>query len=321
MSRRDPTETQLDRLAELRASPPPRAELVVELRRLLAARSAHVVAKAARLAGEQQLAELLPELRSAFDQRMVDPVKRDPQCAAKSAIVNALLALEEVEPSVFLRGIRHVQREPVWGGTVDTAAELRGLCALGLAAAGHPGAALELARLLVDPETQARVLAARALTASGFVGTEELLRLKVHTGDEEREVLVEAMAGLLRVAPERSLAFAKELLAGDDASRAEAAALALGEARPEGAYEVLASALEAGQPEPSTTLLALATLRSQPAIELLLSVVVEGPGHLAREAMRALAAYREDEGLVERVREATERGSPEVAKAFRQHFG
>jgi hypothetical protein len=312
--RRESTEVQLDRLADLRGSPSPRAELVEELRRLLRARSAHVAAKTAQLAAELELEELIPDLREAFESRMVDSVRRDPQCAAKTAIASALVTLdasalvtlEETNETVFLRGIRHVQREPVWGGTVDTAAELRGLCALGLAAAGHPGSSLELVRLLVDPETQARVLGTRAVAGSGFLGAEELLRLKVHSGDSEQEVLVEALAGLMHIAPERSVELARELLAGDDSPRAAAAALALGEARPRGAFELLATALEAGHPETAITLLALATLRSEPALELLLKIVAEAPGHLAREALRALAVYRDDEALADRVRAATE---------------
>jgi hypothetical protein len=320
VARRDPTEAQLDRLAALRAAPLPRPELLDELRGMLRAKSGHVAAKAARLAGELQLAELQAHLRAAFEERLVNPLRRDPQCAAKTAIAQALLDLEATDDAVFRRGIRHVQREPVWGGTVDTAAELRGLCALGLAALGGPGSSLELVRLLVDPETQTRVLAARAIAAAGFVGAEEVLRLKVLTGDAEQEVLVEALAALLRIAPERSLLFARELLDGDDASRAAGAALALGEVRVEGGFELLAAALETGRPEPSTTLLALATLRTEPAIELLLATVAEGPGHLARKALRALAVYREDEALVERAREAATDGA-ETARAFRQYFG
>jgi hypothetical protein len=317
--RRDPTEAQIDRLAELRSSPPPRAELLAEVRRFLAAKSAHVAARAARLAGERELTELLPELRAAFEERLVHPVRGDPQCVAKTAVVHALLALEETEDDVYRCGIRHVQREPVWGGTVDTAAELRGLCALGLAAAGAPGSSLELVRLLVDPETPARVLAARAVAAAGFVGAEEVLRLSVHYGDPEQEVLVEAMVGLLRLAPERSLAFAGELLAGDDDARAAAAALALGEARTDGGFELLRAALEAGRREPSTVLLALATLRSEPALSLLVDTVAGPSLGLARAAVRALAVHRADDALRERVREAASR-APQLELAFREHF-
>ena len=47
---------------------------------------------------------------------MTDPVKTDPQCWAKNAIVKALKDLNHDDPAVFLRGIEHVQMEPVWGG-------------------------------------------------------------------------------------------------------------------------------------------------------------------------------------------------------------
>ena len=148
------------------------------------------------------------------------------------------------------------------------------------------------------------MLGTRAVASSGTAGAEEALRLQVLIGDAEREVLVEALAALLRIAPERSLAFARELLEAEDAPRAEAAALALGESRPDGADELLAAALERGRPDPAIVLLALATLRSDAALQLLLSVVASGPGHQAREAMRALGVYRDDEELADRVRSA-----------------
>ena len=79
-----------------------------------------------------RLEELAPDLLRAFDRLMEKPVERDPQCWGKNAIVQALVALEHREAAPFVRGIRHIQIEPVWGGQEDTAPTLRGTCALAL---------------------------------------------------------------------------------------------------------------------------------------------------------------------------------------------
>ena len=47
-----------------------------------------------------------------------------------SSVVSALHFHDE--SAAFLRGLRHVQMEAVWGSTVDTAATLRSTCALAL---------------------------------------------------------------------------------------------------------------------------------------------------------------------------------------------
>ena len=68
----------------------------------------------------------------AFDRFFDNPVKTDPQCWAKNALSRTLFALEYQEAEVFLRGMRHIQMEPVWGGQSDTAGTLRSTCALAL---------------------------------------------------------------------------------------------------------------------------------------------------------------------------------------------
>ena len=51
-------------------------------------------------------------------------------------------------------------------------------------------------------------------------------------------------------------------------------------------------------------LLAIAMVRNEDAIEMLLGWVREEPGPTARDAIRAFEIYRNDERVVERVREA-----------------
>src|SRR5438105_5117424 len=107
-------------------------ESVRELRAALADKSNLVVAEAAEIIGAGRVAELAPELVSAFDYFLVKPLQRDKMCRAKTALAEALNNLEYPGEDVFWRGARHVQPEPVWGGTQDTAAGLRVTCAFAL---------------------------------------------------------------------------------------------------------------------------------------------------------------------------------------------
>ena len=83
------------------------------------------MARAAEIVAEWELAPFELALIAAFDRFLPDAVRRDPTCAAKIAIAEALNRLESREAELFLRGVRHVQPEPVWGGREDTAARLR----------------------------------------------------------------------------------------------------------------------------------------------------------------------------------------------------
>jgi len=123
-------EDQLAALDELRHQAPEAA--LEPLRKALTHRNNYVVAKAADVVRELALAELVPQLLVAFDHFFTDPVKTDPQCWAKNALSRALAAFEYHAAAVFLRGMRHIQLEPVWGGRSDTAGTLRGTCALAL---------------------------------------------------------------------------------------------------------------------------------------------------------------------------------------------
>src|SRR5262249_20692487 len=121
----------LARLADLRsAGRSPQA--LDELRKALSAKSNLIVAKAAQLIGEMKLTELTDDLPRIFDRFMVDPTSSDKGCAAKTAIAKTLCELDCRTEELFLKGAHHVQLEASWGPPVDTAAELRGTCALGL---------------------------------------------------------------------------------------------------------------------------------------------------------------------------------------------
>jgi len=176
---------QLARLDELRHGAP---EASVEaLRKALGHHNNYLVAKAADLVRELRLAELIPDLLAAFDRFFADPVKTDPQCWAKNAISRALAGLDCQEPAVFLSGMGHVQLEPVWGGSSDTAGTLRATCALALvqcrSLTDHDLLA-SLVVLVADRDKSVRVQVVRAIAQVGSLGAALLLRLRAVLGGE-----------------------------------------------------------------------------------------------------------------------------------------
>lgn len=272
------------------------------LRRGLADQSGIVVAAAAEQIGELALADMGDALEAAFSRLFERAVERDPGCRAKTAIARALHALDEQREEVFVAGVQWVQREPVWGGSEDCAAELRGVCGLALAHMGHRQAPSFLAALLADPERIARAAAAQAL--GDLPGREgiPLLRYKAIVGDDEPEVLVACFGSLLALAADESLPFVAGFLGG---ATAESAALALGESRLEPAFPVLVEWLEA---EPRADLrrvaiVALSLLRRDTAIDYLLELIrsTKRPLADAEHAVQALAAFGYDESLRARV--------------------
>src|SRR6478672_3216830 len=148
-----------DRLAELAriGKSPDDPQSRSQLRRYLASKTSLIVARAAEIAAHIEHDEFVPDLMSAFDRFMQNAAKNDKGCAAKTAIVKALLAGDCDAEDIFRKGVRHVQLEPTWGGRADTAAPLRALCGLGLVQVGSPEAITELATLLADTEADARI--------------------------------------------------------------------------------------------------------------------------------------------------------------------
>jgi HEAT repeat protein len=298
-------EDQLAALHALRAAPITE-EALLQLRQALADRNSHVAAMAAEIVGEAELADLEPDLVAAFTAFMHNPAKIDPGCRAKIAIANALRVCECSAEAVFLQGIHHVQMEPVWGGQVDTAAPLRGACALGLVGMRSRHALLELAHLLADPESDARIAAARALAYSGDPASVPLLCFKVLTGDAHVAVIYECFLALLKLDVDTSLPFVADYLKSADPAISESAALALGESRQEGAFALLRDAWEETFDAElrRTLLLALATLRNEPAFDYLLDIIRNEARIHADAALAALRMYQRDETIWRRVEKA-----------------
>src|SRR5690242_12109598 len=222
-----PEEAKLDALNALDSND--RAAFDAALGKALQDKNYRVVGKAASLVEEHQLTARMPDLLAAYARFLQDAAKRDPNCIAKKAIARALVTLECRDSEFYLEGLRYVQLEPVWGGTADTAVDVRGSCAMGLVNSGYVRAVPEIAVLLADKEVRAREAAARAIACGYPREAEALLRFKVLIGDTHPEVLSECFTGLLALAPEECMALVASNLSHPDDSVRDFAALALGE--------------------------------------------------------------------------------------------
>jgi HEAT repeat protein len=307
MARRSSFDQRLEAVRAIRDDPDtPEGRAL--LAQALADRSALVVTAAAETIAAATLDGFGPALTSAFDRLLAGGDSADPGCRGKTAIVRALVQTDHDDGAVYLRGVRHVQYEPVWGGREEVAAVLRGQAALGLVRARHPDATAELAALLADAEAPARVAAAQVLGEIDPTVAVPLLRFKVLAGDKEAAVIGACLTTLLASAPGSSVPFVAQRLQADSAVLAEAAAMALGESRLEAAFEPLAAfATEALGERRAVALLALALLRSERAWAHLLEVVATGAVGPAKEAATALATFRHDAKLAERLRAAAAR--------------
>jgi HEAT repeat protein len=315
-------DAKLQRLHALRnetASP----ELIAELRKALTDASNLVVAEAAEIIAAQTLTELTAELATTFERFMIDFAETDKLCRAKLAIVTALNKLEYDRDESFLRGICHIQREAVWGGTQDTAGELRGESAFGLVRIDHPDVLLLLTELLTDPEKTARRAAAQGLGASGKLACIPLLRFKARTGDEDATVTSECLTGLLRLAPQESLSFVARFLSSANDAVQEGAAFALAESRRPEALPILKDYWQRHRRDTTqeVALLAISMLRIPAAIDCLLEVVAGPKQRDALAALTALAIHRHNATIKSRIGVAVEAKGDEALRArFAQKF-
>jgi HEAT repeat protein len=322
MSKVDPVEKALDEIGELRVANSPE-EQAEKLRTFLRNRSNLVVAKAAKLTCELRLSALVPDLIAAFDRMWVNPAKLDKRCAAMTAIVNALYEFDYAEPEAYLRGIRHVQKEASFGPPVDTAAQMRGMCAQGLLRTHYRDAMAAVTDLLVDPEPPARIGAIRALAANGGEAGALLLRLKVLTGDKDPEIQGESFSGLLAAAGEPALPFVAGYMDSEDEIEAEGAIWALGQSRLSAALTALREKWERtlDRSMRKTLVAALAASRLQEAIDYLCLKLRDSDAETAKAIISALSHYASNDAVRQAVGSAIEeRSERALTDAFREHF-
>lgn len=302
-------EEQLALLSALRFSSD-KASASDLIRKCLAERVGVVVARAANKSAELGLSDLVPDLFNAFDRMFGNPAKSDaakldPQCWAKKAIVDALVAFDYREAGPFMRGATYVQMEPVWGTSVDTAPALRGACLLALTACPDI-CRLDLLRFyidrLLDPDKTVRREILRGLEQIGGSDCALLLRIKARLGDEEPEVIGQAFESLLRLEPEAGVAFVGEFLERANPEVRDEAALSLGLARsPAGVALLVESWKRSANP---TMLRAIGLSRLPEAFEFLIQVIETGPSHDAAAALQALEPHLASEDLRKRVDQA-----------------
>ncbi len=318
-------EQQLEKLNAIRAASRTQETLLV-LRKSLADRANLVVAKAATVAAQMQLHALIPELLKAFERLFEDPVESDPQCWGKNAISKALKDLEYFESHAFLMGLQHVQMEPVWGKSVDTAMTLRGTCALALVNCRDLPREEKLRYFvgtLTDSETPVRIDAARALEQMEGVEPALLLRLKARTGDEDATVTGQVLESLLNLEGEAGVPFVTGFLKAHHEEIREEAALALGASRLPGAVSILIKSWNdsPGSIFREVLLRAISASRQQSAIDFLLKLVKDSREIDSLAALQALELHRGSQEIQRQIAEAVQ-GRPEssIQEHFRTHL-
>jgi hypothetical protein len=293
-----------DRIRQLRQlrSGVPVADTEATLRKALADRSNLIVAEAAKAIGALALSQLIPDLLAAFDKLFEEPVKSDPKCWGKTAIVKALAQLDYSDSPPFVRGSRHVQMEPVMGGREDSAAQLRGNCILALVQCSDL-TRFEVLRSLVDalndPEDPVRIEAVRALNQLGGDESVLLLRLKARVGDRSPLTLGHVYDALLNLERDRAVPLVSQYLKSANEELRDEAALALGASRLNSALSALIEAWKGVRHgEFSGVLLrAISSSRLAEAIQFLLELVRSGDDRRSADAIEALKLHEHSEDI------------------------
>ena len=283
-----------------------------------------VVARAAELAAERLCYGATAALKEAYRRFLDDPVKKDPQCIAKQAIVRALVTLDCPDAQFYVEGLSYRQMEPGWGKPTDSAVDIRNSCAMGLVNSGYPRALQELTVLLNDSEARARIGAVHAIACGNPSEAELLLRFKTLVGDAEPEVLGECFGGLLAVAGTDAVALIVRQLAHDSGEVRECAALALGESQLPEALAGIRQAFEEVfvSPDYKRVLTRAAALhRSDAAFDWLISLIAEGSTSAAEAALEALSIYRNNDKLTARIKTTlATRGTARLDDFFAQRW-
>jgi hypothetical protein len=277
-----------------------------ELARALSLRNNLIVSKAAAVTLHHRLTSLMPNLAAAFERFLQNSAKSDPQCWAKNALAKTLAAFEYQQPELFLAGMRHIQLEPVWGGTADTAGPLRGTCALALVQCRDLNShrlLIHLVPLLADKELPVRMNAVRAIEQVGNDSAALLLRLLAELPSDEPEFLGACYAGVLAMQGTSAIEWAGRFLKREDDTAAEAA-MAIAQTHTSEAFLRLRTTFSAAHdPWFRTTLLAaIALTRQQEAAEWLLDLIANDDGQ-AEDAHQALCRSAPSVATLERLKQ------------------
>ncbi|MBV8673120.1 MAG: hypothetical protein JOZ33_06775 [Acidobacteriaceae bacterium] len=309
-------DAQLAALDALREQPDD--SCIATLRGALEHQNNYIVSKAADQVVQRRLESLLPNLLTAFDRFFEEPAKRDPQCWAKNSISRAPAVFELQDPAPFLRGLKHVQLEPTWGGSSDTAGTLRGTCALALVQCrtiSETDLLRHLIDVLVDTDKTARNDAIRALEQLGSPAAALLLRLRAQVGGDEPEILGACYAAVLSIEGISALPWANRFLANEDDAGGEAA-LAIAATHSPEAFELLKSRWEhARDPWFRSVLLSAIALTRQSAATDFLLALVRADSIGADLAVEALLRSAPSDEMVQQLK-ALVAGNARLERAF-----
>jgi hypothetical protein len=316
---------KIEAIESLRLAPesPERTE---QLRKALKERNNYLVSKAAAVAAHLRETGVVPDLIAAFDRFLADAIKTDPQCWAKNAIAKALKDLGHDESGVYLRGIVHVQLEPVWGGRQDSAAVLRGTCALALVGCRMDDIEIlaAVSDLLADPEKPARLDAARAIAQLGRIEGVPLLRLKALCGDTDPEVVGECFVALSSLNAAQAIPFIARFLQSPDGDVRLEALGALGQsAEPDALGRLRTFWSETADLElRCALLLSLAASPLPEAAEFVLSTLEEASARVGESAIVSLARSRFRTEVSGRAAAAVKAsGDDHLKRIFENEFG
>jgi HEAT repeat protein len=275
----------------------PKSDAREELRKALKDRNNYIVARAASVCADLQLDDLIPDLLIAYERFFADPLKSDPQCLGKNAVAATLRSLGHHGADAYLRGIAYVQLEPAWGGRADTAALLRGTCALALSECPIDDIEIltHLVDVLADADRGVRVDAARAIEQVNRAEGALLLRLKLLIGDADPTVTGQCMESMLSLAPESAVSFISRFLNSDNPDVQLEAASALAQCRDARAIAILREFWQNPLLAADLRQALLMSLGASPqpeSVDLLVEVVRREPIALATSALKALGNSR-----------------------------
>jgi hypothetical protein len=303
------------------------ADAITFLKKALANKSNFLVAKAALLAEDNNLTNLVPDMVVAFERFFVNAEKTDPQCWAKNALSRALPKLDCRDKDVFLRGLHHQQMEPTWGGRSDSAGTLRSNCAHALVACDgltNDELLVLLIDLLVDADKSVRTEAVRAISRIGDIAI-PVLHLRALIAGEDPEVLSACFSALLALQREAAIPFIARFLEAADDTAAEAA-FALAETHSPQAlqeFEQLHRNGGRGSADPwfaGVLLSAIALTRLPQALDYLIELI-EREDSEAPLAIEAIAKLSPNEELRGRLCKTVEEiGSPRLTKVLHEHL-
>ncbi len=300
---------------------------VERLRKALDSHNNYLVSKAAKIAEEHNLGTLFPEVRAAYERFFVDPIANDPQCWAKNALVKALVKLGCRDTQVYLRGLRHHQNEPVWGGQADTAGELRANCVQALLSCpelGSPELLSILLEPLLDEDKSVRMEAARAIGQVGGITAALLLKLRILIRKEDPEILgacFSALLGMGHTDKLGSIALVAEFLHDGEEAAAEAA-FSLAETHEPAALTALVERRRQGADAWFESVLdhAIVLTRLQGGMDFLLNLI-EQDGRNPGSAIEAISRLQNSPKVRARVANAVAKSKNErVQLAFRKFF-